>query len=195
MTRIVNSETLRHGLPVVLSVVLVGAVIALTLQNRSLKEELTSLRMLLYEQVKPSELRPGDYVMELRYRTLDGRELSRSFLKNTQKADDSRSLFAFIAPDCGLCSAEVSLWNDLAADGRYAAELIGISVGGGPETEMFVAENNVQFPVYIAEGTLLKQLRLPGVPALVRVSATGRVENVIVGAAGADAVQALVEAE
>ena len=136
---------------------------------------------LLYEQERPRELEPGDYIMGINAHTLDGRSQKYFFGPFAGLGEDPERIFVFLRPDCSYCVWEFDLWNDLARTGTFFEEMIGVSLGSAADTDSFVHEHQVSFPIVVGDPSLLRQLHLPGVPSLIRVSDSGRVEDVFFG--------------
>lgn len=145
---------------------------ALAWDNHLLKKRIARLMTLLYRQSAPSPLQVGDYVLELKVKTLTGAEQTHSFLDAGQ-ADRRGVMVALLRPNCGYCRKEVPLWNKLAAEDKYKTEFMGVSLGSRAQTEQFMRDEHVTFPVYLGEESLLTLFHVPGVPVLLRMSSDG----------------------
>lgn len=160
---------------------LLGGALGVTIQNRRLHKRMNDLSRVLYEQAWPRTLQPGDYFMGLDLRDPDGGAYRVSFLEGLADPESRELIIAVFDIGCGGCASEVPVWNALAGNGNFNSTFIGISISDREPTARFVEENAVEFPVYYSSEALLDQLRLPGVPATIRFSPSGRVEEVQLG--------------
>jgi len=139
----------------------IALVVALGLQNRSLKErhrELTRLYRGPY---------PGLYLPAFDAVTIDG-----DSLRIGEPPDGMSQTLFFFTTTCPHCRATVPAWKQIAA----SVNAVGVQLDSSHLAQDYVRDHGLQFPVvHSSDRRLLRVYRVVGVPLTVVVDASGRV--------------------
>ncbi len=143
-------------------------VVVLGLQNRTLREELSELRL------RAERAYPGLTVPTFRAATLAGDSVTIG-----ETLPGRRQLLLVFNTTCGFCRRTIPVWNRIASNLRDAAsevEVFGISTDGEMETREYASREGITFPVLrFPEAKLARLYRVVGVPLTLVVDHEGQV--------------------
>jgi len=144
-------------------------VVALAFQNRTLREELRTLRR------RGERPYPGLVVPTFRAVTLAGDSVTIG-----EGAPGARQVLFIFNTTCGFCRETLSYWrriaDELRTEERREVEVYGISVDSEAETRRYVGEEGVSFPVLgFPEVKLVRLYRAEGVPRTLVLDHEGEV--------------------
>jgi len=149
--------------------VLAVLVLLLAMQNRRLKEQLSTL---LTPQMPAEALQEGDVLETLALLDDGGNRVVISF-----EGLADRTLLLFFSPDCPACRETIPVWSALLHDRHSTIRVAGIRLGAGNEDSP-----NLPFAVHTPEdGGQFLAGKIPFVPATMLLDAGGSIERVWYG--------------
>ena len=173
-------QKLYTSILVVALVAAAALVVVLAFQKRALMERQQELA------ARSRDPHPGFYVPAIDIETVTG-----DSVRLGETADRGVQLLFVFATTCDFCKASLPAWKEIAAQvgQKSVARIYGISVNPAEETEVFVSEHDIGFPVVsFADRKLRALYRSYIVPQTVVLDSEVRVEYARVGAVTENAV-------
>jgi len=144
-------------------------VLLLAMQNRRLKEQLSTL---LTPQMPPDALREGNVLEPLALLDEGGNRIVLSF-----EGAGEQTLLLFFSPDCPACRETIPVWSALLQSRPLEVRVAGVRLGGEVEDVP-----NLPFTVYTPEdGGKSLGGKIPFVPATILLDDGGAIERVWYG--------------
>lgn len=165
--------SVRQGAILAVTAAALILVAVLSLQNRSLRDELTDVRL---RQATPQE---GEFLPAFEARTVgDGRGLRIA----GGEPDDRQVLFVF-RTTCSFCEASLPAVNRLARQlSEEGIPLIGIALDSIDDARAYQVTKGLHFPVTTFPDVRVRRLyRVGRVPATLVVSGDGRIVHARIG--------------
>ena len=159
---------------VVACVALAALVVLLSVQNRSLKEQLSRAG------AAGPGLGKGDEVASFAVAGADGRADTVIF-----DGSGPRTLVLVFTSTCPHCERTLPVWREVLASSRPGLRVVGLQLDASTEGGASLATPGLPFPVY-APGTPDPDFlrRIPGVPTALLLRPDGTVEKAWYGAPG-----------
>jgi peroxiredoxin len=156
--------------------------VVLAFQNRTLREELRTLRR------RGERPYPGLLVPSFRAVTLAGDSVTIG-----ERVPGVRQVLFIFNTTCGFCRETLPYWSriadELRTEERREVEVYGISVDSEAETRRYVREEGLSFPVVrFPEAKLVRLYRAEGVPRTLVLDHEGEVLYARAGSFGSQSV-------
>jgi hypothetical protein len=160
---------------IVACVALCGLVIALAVQNRSLKSQVAELESRPHGTGAPvDELKAGDVFPPFDLAAASGEKIRLAF-----DGSGTKTLLLVFSSTCPACQQTFPTWNRMLADGTPdGVRVVGVQTDlvGGAAAEV------ATFPVYGFDGTRPEGFtKVPYIPCSAVLDAKGKVEFVVFG--------------
>jgi len=174
-------RSIRLASPVALAVAAL-LVVVLAFQNRTLREEVQTLRR------RSERPYPGLVVPSFRAITIAGDSVMIG-----EGVPGVRQVLFIFNTTCGFCRETLPYWskiaNELGTEERREVEVYGISVDSEVETRRYVVEEGLSFPVVrFPEARLVRLYRAEGVPRTLVLDHQGEVLYARAGSFGSQSV-------
>ncbi len=156
----------------VLVAFLAADVVILTIQNRQLKQSLSSS-----SGEQPQSLQPGDHVPAFSVRT-------QSDGINTIAYSDSNQVYILfvLSTTCPHCLNNLTAWNTIAQTQTSGTTILGVSLDDLEKTKAYASVRDISFYLAaIADTTFIRAYKIVGVPQTIVLRGNGIVQKSWVG--------------
>lgn len=163
---------------IVSAAMLILMIVVLTIQNNSLKSEVTSLkRQISLEEV----IKPGDLIEPFTAINAVNGELV-----NINQYADNGILLIFLGLDCKFCKEDLPLWRQI--ESTNTVSLVGITIGSEVDAIIqYASINKITFPIILDnDKSIFESLKIPGTPVKILLNNNLQVEYVWIGVTSQD---------
>lgn len=151
----------------ILIIFLVLDVIFLTLQNKSLKDDLSNMTM------ARETLHPGETVDSFTIINFNGDSTQIRYSDRGEKY-----LLFILSTTCPHCEKNIDKWKELArtAD-KQSCKIIGVSLDSLVGTKLYHEKMGLNFDLFVSDTSFVRKYKIIGVPETILIGKNGIVEK------------------